>query len=163
MTAEPGQWLEALAQSRLSAVMQDSLWLYPAVETIHLLGLAALVGCAVAFDLRLLGFSRHLPARATARHLLTCARSGFAVAAISGFLLFSSDPVALAENPAFRWKLALIGVAGLNALRFHIGPFRTADNWEPGRAAPLSARIAAVVSLGAWAGAVTAGRLIAYV
>ena len=157
------EWLEALGNSALGVAMQDSLWLYPAAETIHLLGLAALVGCAVAFDLRLLGVSRHLPARATARHLLWCARAGFAVAAVSGFLLFSSDPLALAGNPAFRWKLALIAVAGINALRFHIGPFRTADDWGQGGTAPLSARIAAVVSLGAWAGAVTAGRLIAYI
>lgn len=163
MNAGPAGWLEALGESSLSRAMQDSLWLYPAVETAHLLGLATLVGCAVAFDLRLLGVSRHLPARATARHLLWCARIGFTVAAISGFLLFTSDPVTLAENPAFRWKLALIAVAGVNALRFHIGPFRTADDWGQGGTTPRSARIAAVVSLGAWAAAVTAGRLIAYV
>lgn len=163
MNPEATGWLEALENSGLSAAMQSSLWLYPAVETVHLLGLAALVGCAVAFDLRLLGVSRHLPARAAARHLLWCARGGFVLAAISGFLLFTSDPVTLAANPAFRWKLALIAVAGLNALRFHIGPFRTADDWGQGGAVPLSARIAAVVSLGAWAAAVTAGRLIAYV
>jgi hypothetical protein len=162
MNAGPAEWLHQLGNSGLSAAMQDSVWLYPAMETVHLLGLAALVGCAVAFDLRLLGVSRHLPAKATARHLLTCARVGFGVAAISGFLLFASDPVAIWGNPAFRWKLVLIGVAGLNALRFHIGPFRTADEWQ-GDVAPLPARIAAVVSLGSWAGAVTAGRLIAYV
>ncbi len=160
---EPAGWLEGLGQSALGAAMRDSLWLYPAVETVHLLGLATLVGCAAAFDLRLLGVSRHLPARATARHLLWCARTGFAVAAVSGLLLFSSDPVVLAGNPAFRWKLVLITVAGLNALRFHVGPFRTADNWGEGGSAPLAAKVAAVVSLGAWAAAVTAGRLIAYV
>ncbi len=142
--------------------MQDSLWLYPATETIHLLGLAILVGCAAAFDLRLLGVSRHLPARATARHLLGCARSGFAIAAISGILLFMADPVAVAGSPAFRWKLVLIAIAGVNALRFHWGPFRTADAWEQGLKAPLAARVAAAVSLVVWAGVVTAGRLIAY-
>jgi hypothetical protein len=163
VNVDPAGWLEALGSSALSAAMQDSLWPYPAVETVHLLGLATLVGCAAAFDLRLRGVSRHLPARATARHLLWCARGGFAVAAVSGFLLFTSDPVALAANPAFRWKLALIAVAGLNALRFHLGPFRTADDWDQGALAPRSARVAAVVSLGAWAAAVTAGRLIAYV
>jgi hypothetical protein len=156
-------WLEALEGSALGAAMRDSLWLYPAAETVHLLGLATLVGCAAAFDLRLLGFSRHLPARAVARHLLTCARAGFAVAAVSGALLFTADATALAENPAFRWKLALISVAGLNALRFHLGPFRLGGDWDQERAAPPAARIAAVISLTVWAGVVTAGRLIAYV
>jgi hypothetical protein len=156
-------WLEALERSALSAAMQNSLWLYPLTETIHLLGLATLVGCAAAFDLRLLGVSRHLPARATARHLLRCARSGFAIAAVSGVLLFIADPVTVAGNPAFRWKLALIAIAGLNALRFHLGPFRTADDWGQGLKAPLGARVAAAVSLVVWAGVVTAGRLIAYV
>jgi hypothetical protein len=157
-----GSWLEVIERSILGAAMRESLWLYPAAETIHLLGIATLVGCTVAFDLRLLGISRHLPARATARHLLTCARTGFAVAAISGFLLFTSDATALARNPAFRWKLALIAVAGLNALRFHLRPFRTGDDWDRGVPTPLSAKIAAVISLTVWVGAVTAGRLIAY-
>ncbi len=155
-------WLEALEQSALGAAMRDSDWLYPAAETLHLLGLATLVGCAVAFDLRLLGVSRNLPARATARHLLTCARTGFGVAALSGFLLFSADATALIGNPAFRWKLLLIAIAGLNALRYHLGPFRGAQSWDLERP-PAGARIAAAVSLAAWVGAVTAGRLIAYV
>jgi hypothetical protein len=156
-------WTEALERSALGAAMRDSSWLYPAAETVHLLGLATLVGCAVAFDLRLLGVSRHLPARATARHLLTCSRSGFAVAAVSGVLLFSADATALIENPAFRWKLVLIGVAGLNAVRFHLGPFRGAESWDLGRPTPAGARIAAAISLAAWVAAVAAGRLIAYV
>jgi hypothetical protein len=156
-------WLEAIERSGVSAAMQGSLWLYPAVETTHLVGLAVLVGSAAAFDLRLLGVSRHLPARATARHLLRCAHAGFAVAAMSGLLLFTADPVAVAGNPAFRWKLGLIAVAGLNSLRFHLGPFRKAEDWDRGVPVPLSAKVAAVVSLGAWAGVITAGRLIAYV
>lgn len=156
-------WLEALEGSALGSAMRDSLWLYPAAETVHLLGLATLVGCATAFDLRLLGVSRHLPARATARHLLTCARTGFAAAAVSGLLLFAADATAIAGNPAFRWKLALIALAGLNALRFHLGPFRTAGDWDRGVSAPVPAKIAAAVSLSAWVGAVAAGRLIAYV
>lgn len=156
-------WLEALEGGALGSAMRNSLWLYPAAETIHLLGLATLVGCAVAFDLRLLGVSSQLPARATARHLLTCARTGFGVAALSGFLLFTADATALADNPAFRWKLALIAIAGLNALRFHVGPFRAAADWDRGRPTPVAARIAAGVSLAVWIGAVAAGRLIAYI
>lgn len=155
-------WLEALEGTSLSAAMRGSLWLYPAVETVHLLGLALLVGCAAAWDLRLLGVSRHLPAGATARHLLRFAFIGFGVAVPSGALLFAADPVAIAANPAFRWKLALIAVAGLNALRFHLRVFRGADAWDRGAPAPRGARVAAAVSLAAWAGTVTAGRLIAY-
>jgi hypothetical protein len=158
-----GGWLEALEGSALGAAMRSSPWLYPAAEIVHLLGLATLVGCAAAFDLRLLGVSRYLPARATARHLLRCARAGFGAAAVSGFLLFSADATEVAANPAFRWKLALITVAGLNALRFHLGPFRGAEHWDLERPAPAGARMAAAVSLAAWAGVVTAGRLIAYI
>jgi hypothetical protein len=143
--------------------MRDSLWLYPTVATIHLLGLATLVGSIAAFDVRLLGVSRHLPARAAAHHLLACAGTGFAVAAVSGALLFTSDATALAGNPAFRWKLALIPVAGLNALGFHLGPVRVGADWNEGGPPPLRAKIAAAVSLAVWTGVVAAGRLIAYV
>jgi hypothetical protein len=156
-------WLETLRGTALSTALRESQWLYPAVETAHLLGLATLVGSAAAFDLRLLGVSRHLPVTATARHLLRCAWGGFATAAASGALLFAAEPVDTAANPAFRVKLVLLAVAGLNAARFHVGPFRTVGGWDRGVPAPRSARIAAAVSLAAWAGVVAAGRLIAYV
>ncbi len=154
--------LEALRATALSTTLRESRWLYPAVETAHLLGIALLVGSAAAFDLRLLGASRRLPVAAAARHLLPCAWAGFAAAGLSGALLFAAEPVDTAANPAFQVKLALLAAAGLNAAGFHRGPYRRAAAWGDG-APPRAARLAAAASLALWAAVVAAGRLIAYV
>jgi hypothetical protein len=154
--------LEALRATALSTSLRESRWLYPAVETTHLLGLALLVGSAAAFDLRLLGASRRLPVTVAARHLLPCAWAGFAAAGLSGALLFAAEPVETAANPAFRVKLALLAAAGLNAAAFHRGPFRRVAAWDDG-VPPRAARLAAAASLALWAAVVAAGRLIAYV
>lgn len=66
-----------------------------------------------------------------------------------------------AQNPAFRLKLIFLAAAGLNALFFHRGAFRSVRGWESD-AVPGRARAAAVLSLVLWVGVIAAGRLLAY-
>jgi hypothetical protein len=160
-----GAWtafLTWLGEMGLSAAMRGSPWLYPAAETVHLLGLALLVGAAAVFDLRLLGVSPRWPVAEAAAQLLPKAHAGLLVAAVSGAALFAADPLAMWENPAFRVKLALLALAGLNAAAFHAGPFRSLTRRNALSPLPPSARLAAVCSLLLWAAIVAAGRLIGY-
>ena len=152
-------WLETL---RLAAAMRESLWLYPIVEIVHIVGFVVLVGAAVMFDLRLLGVSRALPASLMARHHLPWARAALVLVVPSGFLMFIAHATEFAENPAFRVKLVLLVAAGLNALLFHRGAFRSVTGWETDAAVPMTARAAAVASLVLWVGVIAAGRLLAY-
>jgi hypothetical protein len=69
----------------------------------------------------------------------------------------------MAANPAFRLKLLLILAGGLNALAFHLGPFRSVRAWDRDAPTPARARLAAVLSLLIWTAVIAAGRLIAYV
>ncbi|WP_199322172.1 hypothetical protein [Leptolyngbya sp. FACHB-321] len=85
-------WLE---QSVLSHTIRQWLWLYPAIESLHLLGLALLFGSIVMFDLRLLGFSRQLWITDMAWHLLPWAYLGFAIAAVTGFCCLRLMPTSL--------------------------------------------------------------------
>lgn len=156
-------WLQWLESTALGVAVRQSSWLYPAAEVVHILGLALLIGCAVMWDLRLLGLSRRLPVSDMARHLLPGARAGFAVAVASGLLLFLADAVAIAANPAFRIKLLLIAAAVLNTGVFHARSFHSVAEWDVGTLPPRSARAAAVLSLCLWSLAAVAGRLIAYV
>jgi hypothetical protein len=80
----------------------------------------------------------------------------------SGILMFMAHATEFAANPAFRVKLILLAAAGLNALLFHRGTFRSVAGWEPHAAVPARARVAAVVSLVLWVGVISAGRLLAY-
>lgn len=143
--------------------MQESPWLYPAVEVVHLLGLGLVVGPALMWDLRLLGLSKSLPVSAMARHLLPWTLVGFGFVAVSGPLLFLADAVKLFENPALRIKLVLIFVAAANAALFHRRAFRTVGAWETNAPAPPAAKAAAGISVVVWVSVVIAGRLIAYV
>ena len=154
-------WLVWLETTRAAAIMRESLWTYPIVEIVHIVGFVVLVGAAVMFDLRLLGVSRALPASLMARHHLPWARAALLLVVPSGFLMFIAHATEFAENPAFRLKLLLLALAGLNALAFHRGAFRSVTGWES-RAAPLTARAAAVLSLVLWIGVIAAGRLLAY-
>lgn len=154
--------LMALEVSPLARAVREGSWTYPILQFLHITGLTILVGSAALFDLRLLGLGRRVPVRDAAGWLLPCAWGGFAVVAITGFLLFTADATALVDNPAFRIKMGLIAVAGFNAAIFHRGPFRTVDAWTPHRSAPPAAQVVAIVSLVAWTGTIACGRLLAY-
>jgi len=152
-------WLET---SGLAVAMRQWLWLYPAVEIVHILGFVMVVGAGFYFDLRLLGFGRGLPVSGLADHLLFWARRAFPVILVSGFMMFTAHATEMAENPAFQLKLVLILAAVLNATAFHRWPFRGVARWDAGVTSPAAAKAAAALSLVLWTGAIICGRLLAY-
>lgn len=154
-------WLEWLHATPVALAMRQSEWLYPTVEILHILGFCALVGAAGLFDLRLLGLSRQIPVRQMAAHLLPVAWVGFALAAPSGFLLLP-DARSIGVSPIFLGKMALIGLAGLNAWVFHTRVGRSVQEWNQGVKPPLAAKLAALLSLVVWVAVIALGRLIAY-
>ncbi|MCA1850417.1 MAG: hypothetical protein LC672_05075 [Acidobacteria bacterium] len=164
MVSESGSrlltWLEGTGPA---AWVRESIWAYPAVEAAHILGFTVLVGSAIMFDLRLLGFTRSLPVAAAARHLLRWSRLSLLVVAPTGLMLFMAQATQTWANPAFRLKLLLLAVAGLNALIFHLWTLKSVEMWEQRPTTPAGAKIAALISIIAWAGVITCGRLIAYV
>jgi hypothetical protein len=154
------QWLDS---TRLNAAMRTSNWFFPAFDTIHTLGIVLVAGTIMLVDLRLLGLSlRSEPVAAVVKRIVPWTLRGFALMFVTGALLFSSEAVKLYYSPAFRIKLALLALAGLNALIFHLTIYRDAANWDPAAAAPLRARLAGLLSLAFWIGIITAGRAIAY-
>ena len=131
-----------------------SAWAYPALEVVHIAGIALLLGNLVALELRVWGAARELPVAALARLSLSLAVAGFGLAAASGLLMFASQPLELIANRSFVLKLGLLSLAGLNAALFHArGGLQRLD---------ALARIQTLVSLGLWIGAIIAGRWIAY-
>ena len=155
-------WLVWLETSGLAVAMRQWLWLYPAVEVVHILAFVMVVGAGIYFDLRLLGLGPPIPVSALAEHLLTWARRAFPVTLASGFMMFAAHATEMAENPAFRLKLVLVLAAVLNAAAFHRWPFRAVGQWDDRARTPPGARAAAAVSLLCWTGAITCGRLLAY-
>jgi hypothetical protein len=154
-------WAEWLAATPPALAMRSYAWLYPAVEIVHIAGFTLLVGAVAMFDLRVLGLGSALPAPALARYLLPWSAGSMLAVLPSGLLLFAAEAPDLVANRVFLLKLALIGVAGLNALAFHAGPYRAAGRWQ-GRAPPRACAHA-LLSLLLWLAVIACGRLLAYV
>jgi hypothetical protein len=136
----------------------DTVWAYPTILTMHTFGLALLVGASGVFDLRVLGVARRIPL-APMRSLFTVMWIGFWLNAITGSLLFIADASRRATSGLFLTKLLFVavGVAAIIMIKRDVfGP-----SGDP--VITSKARGLAMVSLGVWALAIAAGRLLAYV
>lgn len=153
---------KALQASPLGSTISESTWMFPTIETIHVMAIATVIGAIVVVDLRLLGVaSRERPVSALTAEFLPWTWAAFGVAVASGLLLFSSraaDYVALAP---FNLKFALMALAGLNMLVFHFTTYRSVSEWDLGRPTP-AARIAGGLSLVLWAAIVVCGRKVGF-
>lgn len=152
--------LQALSEWPVAALLRQSAILYPVVNAAHIMAIGLLFGAIVTLDLRLLGLFRRQGLSALARPLQLMAATGLALAALTGFLLFSVRPSAYAENPAFLAKLGLIALALLNLLAL-----RGNRHWRLALADGAvhgSVRAAAAVSLLSWVAVVLAGRWIGF-
>ena len=156
----------ALEASAVGQAMRQWLWLYPAVETVHILGIALLFGSIAVLDLRLIGVLKKVPVRPLAAQVLPWSVAAFALIVPSGLLMFVAHAAEFISSPLFAIKLCLIMAALLNAGIFHAVTFRTADVWDSEEmrklGPPPSARIAGVLSLLLWASVIACGRLLAY-
>ncbi len=156
-------FLEWLATTRWSIALHESLYMYPLVESTHVLALTLFVGLAIIIDLRLLGLTmRRVPVSEFLAKILPWTKVGFAVMVITGVLLFYAIPVRNYQNIFFRMKVVMLILAGLNVWIFHSRVERSVAEWDLAPVAPKAARVAAVVSLVLWAGIVVTGRMIAY-
>jgi len=154
--------LGALEEGGVGAAMRDSLWLFPLVETVHIIGFSVLVGSIVAFDLRILGVSKRLSVRLLARHLLPWSLAALLLIVPTGVMMFASEATDLVDNGAFVVKMVLLMLAGTNAAAFHLGVFRSAALWDQNAPSPTGAKLHAVASLLIWMSVITCGRMIAY-
>jgi hypothetical protein len=147
----------AVADTDFAGWASGSALAYPVANVLHLLGLVLLVGGIGLVDLRVLGAFPRLPLEPLAHALTPLAVGGVLVLAASGSVMFAADAEAFAASGAFRWKLALIAVAVVNAAAFRLLLGPAGRRWQT---AP--ARIMAAASLAAWLTVATLGRMIAY-
>jgi hypothetical protein len=154
---EFSQWLGA---TRLgTAVAED--W-FPKVECVHVIALATVAGTIFLVDTRLIGLtSTRLSFRQISSRLLPWTWAGF-IAAITGFLLFSSNSVAYYQNGAFRLKLMLMSLAAVNMLYFELVTFRNVAAWDSAAKPPFAGRLAGVLSVALWCGVIMSGRWIGF-
>ena len=154
--------LVRLSHTDLAVAIQTSAWLFPTIETVHVIALTLVVGSISMLDLRLLQVaSRDRSVSELTADVLPWTWMSFSVAAMSGALLFSSKAPTYAANWPFRVKLMLIACAGINMVAFHVITYRTVHHWDTART-PAAAKIAGALSLLFWIGVVACGRWIGF-
>jgi hypothetical protein len=154
------QWL---AETPGSIALRESLYMYPLVESAHVLTLCLFLGMAIMFDLRLLGVTlTGVRMTEIRKRLGPWMAGGFVVMVITGAMLFSAIPVRSYQSVWFRIKIVALILAGLNAFVFHSGIDRRVAEWDGDPVPPAAARRAGARSLLLWGVIVVAGRMIAY-
>lgn len=159
--ASVSAWLEMTPFSR---VLQTVEWVIPAVQTVHLLAIAAVMGSMLFFNLRLLGLTgADVPLARVSRRFVPVILGSVLVLLASGVLMIAAEPARSLLNPVFQLKMALL--LGALALTVAIAkPLRhRPDYWSSAVVHTHVSRVAAVLSLGLWVAILCAGRWIAYV
>jgi hypothetical protein len=154
---------QLLQDSALGTTIRESNWWYAVLNVVHVLALMVAAGSIMFFDLRLLGVGlTRTPVSEAAARLLPWTWRGFAVMALTGCLLISSEAERLYFNTAFRVKVVCLILAGLNVLLFHFTVFRGVAQWDRAAVTPARARMAGAFSLILWVSMLAAGRMIGY-
>ena len=154
------KWLEATA---LATQIRESLFLFPFAEAAHVIGLALVFGTILVLDLRLLGFaSSERPFGKVAGDILKVTWIGFAIAVITGALMFITNADVYFHNTYFRVKMLLLALSGVNMAAFEVTARKSVQEWDTAKSAPRSGRIVATCSLVLWISIIFTGRLIGF-
>ena len=152
-------WLES---TQIATAIRESTWLFPTIETVHVFAIVLVVGTVMIVDLRLLHVSsRDRSVTELTREVLPWTWAAFALAALSGGLLFTSSALKYVNNLPFRFKMLLLLLAGVNMVVFHRLTSRSITGWDRS-VPPTQARVAGGLSLLLWFGVISLGRWIGF-
>ena len=152
-----------LSETKWSIALHESLYLYPWIESTHVLSICLFFGTLLFVDLRLTGkVFNNLSVADMNRKVLPLTLFGFLVMSVTGLLLFYAIPVRNYQNIFFRIKILLIVIAGINAFFFHRRMSKEAKVWDKDSSIPNSMKNSAITSLVLWSSVIISGRMIAY-
>jgi hypothetical protein len=147
--------LQAFNQWAPIVWLKTNPFAYPVLEVVHIMGFALVFGSIVIVDLRILGRLATIDAIELTKHVLPWTLSGFAVALLTGFIMFASRVSDFIANPAFIVKMCLLFAAGTNAAILHArGTLDVTSRLS---------KLQAALSIAIWLAVISAGRWIAYV
>ena len=153
-----------LAATTVSQTIQTIDWIIPAVQTVHILAVAAVVSSALMINLRLLGIRREEQSVAgVARRFLPFIWWPLPLLLLTGAVLIVAEPARALENPVFLLKMGLLLAAAGVTLACQLPIRSNAAFWELSAGRRRAAQLIALASIPLWIAIVCAGRWIAYV
>ncbi len=157
------QWLKGLEATSFATGIRDSLYIFPILESAHVMALSVVFGTILIVDLRVLGIaSARRPFARMSSELLRITWAAFVLAASTGTLMFITNARVYASNTSFRLKMVLLVAAGLNMALFHLTAGRSIARWDRAAAAPACGKLTATLSLALWIAVIFAGRIIGF-
>jgi len=155
--------IASLEGSSVATGIRQSLYLFPLIESVHVLGLTLVFGTITIIDLRLLGLaSTRRPFTTVASDVLKWTWLAFAVTVTTGLLMFVTNATTYYPNAYFRAKMALLVLSGVNMVAFELTARRSVRSWDGNAAAPAAGRIVAAVSLVLWMSVIVLGRWVGF-
>jgi len=155
--------LDALKNSGLASAIRNSLYFFPFLEATHVIALTLVFGTIMIVDLRILGVaSTGRPYSRVTSDMLKFTWAAFALALVTGSLMFITNARVYFDNTFFRFKFALMALAGLNMLVFQLTVGRNPAAWNEGVSAPRRAKAAAIASLALWLLVIGMGRTVGF-
>jgi len=153
-----------LEGSGLGTTIASNEWMFPTIETVHVFALVTVIGCIAIMDMRLLGLtSTNRTVQAMEHDTIPVTWIAFAVAVISGSLLFVSKATVYMANPYFLWKMGMMLVAGINMAVFHRIVSKGVEEWgRPGGTIPAAAKLSGLFSLFLWIAIPFCGRIVGF-
>ncbi|MEO8255744.1 MAG: hypothetical protein ABI868_00205 [Acidobacteriota bacterium] len=148
--------------SKISVIMVNSPWVWPASETVHFLGLSLTFGVLLAVNLRILGVMRQVPF-AEVHRLLPWGMLGFGANLITGMLFFVGQPKQYLDSAPFYWKVVFLMIAGGNFLYLTVFSKAWTEARERRWDASLADKSMAVLSLFSWLVVLYAGRMLPFI
>jgi hypothetical protein len=156
-------FLAAIESSGLGTYMREAPFGFVPVEIVHVLALTLVFGSIAMIDLRLIGLaSLRQPVSTLTRDLLPITWVAFAMAVLSGSMMFMAKASNYFYAFEFRMKILLIILAGVNMIAFHRGPFRSIQSWDTQVPPPGQVRMFGLVSILLWVGVIFLGRFIGF-
>ncbi len=160
---EPTNIWESIEYSSLGITIAESTWMFPTLETVHVIALVTVIGMIAIVDLRLVGVgSKALAVTKLSKDTLPWVWGAFVLAALTGSLLFVSKATSYVANPYFLWKMVMMALAGINMMYFHCFTYRTVEHWDLDPSVPFAAKLAGALSLIFWLAVVFFGRAIGF-
>ncbi len=156
-------WCHWLQNTPFATGIRQSDLLFPLIEGSHIMALSLSVALIVIFDLRLLRLAfAGEPASRIMEQFVPISLPGFAGMFVTGVLLFIAQAEKVYQNTFFRFKMALLVLAGLNALFYQLKFYPKMAEWDKSGVVPWGARLSGALSLIIWAGVIALGRTMAY-